>query len=194
MVGPDALHWRQLSLENDQDEVKKRFTEELQGKLPDGVHAEFDHFLALDDPDVNLMAIVKVSGNLGTATGKHFFLPGLFFESRAAHPFVAQDKRTTPIDVHYARFEEDQVIYRLPAGFSVESMPQPANPAWPQKAMLKITSTATANSVTVDRNLAYNFTILGPKDYPDLHDFFQKVATADQQQLVLTRAPAAPGN
>jgi hypothetical protein len=194
MVGPDALYWRQLNLENDQDEVKKLFIEELQKKLPDGVQADFDHFLGLDDPDVNLMAMVKVSGNLGTATGKHFFLPGLFFESRATHPFVAQDKRTTPIDVHYARFEDDQVTYDLPAGFSVESMPQPANAAWPQKAMLKIASTAAANSVTVERSLAYNFTILAPGDYPDLHDFYQKVATADQQQLVLTRAPAASGN
>ena len=194
MVGPDALYWRQLNLQNDQDEVKKQFTEELQKKLPEGVQADFDHFLGLDDPDVNLMALAKVSGNLGTATGKRFFLPGLFFESRATHPFVAQDKRTTPIDVHYARFEEDQVVYHLPAGFSVESMPQPANAAWPQKAVLKIASTAAAKSVTVERNLAYNFTILAPADYPDLRDFYQKVATADQQQLVLTRAPAATGN
>jgi hypothetical protein len=66
--------------------VKKQFNEELQKKLPDGVQADFDHFLGLDDPDVNLMAMMKVSGNLGTATGKHFFLPGLFFESRAT-PF-----------------------------------------------------------------------------------------------------------
>jgi hypothetical protein len=76
----------------------------------------------------------------------------------------------------------------------MESMPQPTDASWPQKAMLKIASTATAKSVTVERNLAYNFTILAPKDYPDLHDFYQKVATADQQQLVLTRAPAATGN
>jgi hypothetical protein len=26
---------------------------------------------------------IKVKGNIGTATGKHFFLPGLLFESRA---------------------------------------------------------------------------------------------------------------
>ncbi|MGO9340201.1 MAG: DUF3857 domain-containing protein [Terracidiphilus sp.] len=194
MVGPDALYWRQLSLENDQDEMKKRFTEELQKKLPDGVQADFDHFMALDDPDVNLMAIVRVSGNLGTATGKRFFLPGLFFESRATHPFVAQDKRTTPIDVHYARFEEDQVTYHLPAGFSVESMPQAVNATWPKMAVLKIASQAAANGVTVERDLAYNFTILPPIEYPDLHGFYQKVATADQQQLVLTRTSAAKGD
>jgi len=45
--------------------------------------------------------------------------------------------------------------------------------------------------VNVTRTLAYNFTLLDPKDYPSLHDFYQKVATADQQQLVLTRIPTA---
>jgi hypothetical protein len=48
--------------------------------------------------------------------------------------------------------------------------------------------------VEVVRTLIYDFTLLGPKDYPELHDFYQKVATADQQQIVLSRAVAAKGN
>jgi hypothetical protein len=194
MVGPEALRWRQMALENDQDEVKKRFNESLQQELPDGVQAEFDHFLSLDDSNADLMAIVKVSGNIGTATGKHFFLPGFFFESRAKHPFVAQDKRTTPIDVQYARLVTDDVTYHLPPGFSVESAPQSASAAWPNHAMLKAASATAADSVRVARTLVFNFTILAPADYPSLHDFYQKVATADQQQLVLTRAQVAKGN
>jgi hypothetical protein len=46
----------------------------------------------------------------------------------------------------------------------------------------------------VVRTLVYNFAVLGPKDYPDLHDFYQKVATADQQPIVLSRVTAAKGN
>jgi hypothetical protein len=194
MVGPEALHWRQIALENDLDEVKKRFNESLQQELPDGVQAEFDHFIFLDDYNADLMAIVNVSGNIGTATGKHFFLPGFFFESRAKHPFVAQEKRTTPIDVQYSRQLTDDVTYHLPPGFSVESAPQAANAAWPNHAVLKSASATAADSVRVARNLVFNFTILAPADYPSLHDFYQKVATADQQQLVLTRSQAAKGN
>jgi hypothetical protein len=74
----------------------------MQDEFPDGVQADFDHFLGLDDYTSNLVGIVRVTGNIGTATGKRFFLPGLFFESRAKHPFVAQDKRATPVDVRYA--------------------------------------------------------------------------------------------
>lgn len=194
MTGPDALHWRQLALENDQDEVKKRFNEAMRDDFPEGVQAEFDHFVGLDDPSVNLVGVVNVSGSLGSVTGKHFFLPGLFFESRGKHPFVASDKRATPIDVHYAKLEQDDVTYHLPPGFSVESALQPVSRAWPDHALLKISSSLSGSDVKITRSLAYVFTLLDPKEYPNLHDFYQKVAAADQQQLVLTAATAGKGN
>jgi hypothetical protein len=194
LAGPNALHWRQLALENDQDEIKKQFNEFIRGQIPDGVEADFDHFLGLDDYNVNLIGSIKVTGNMGTATGKRFFLPGLFFESRATHPFVAQEKRATPIDVQYAKTMEDDVTYHLPAGFSLESAPESSDASWPNHAMLKISSKKAEDSVEVVRTLVYNFTLLDPKEYPNLHDFYQKVAAADQQQLVLTRSQAAKGN
>jgi hypothetical protein len=194
MSGPDALHWRQLALENDQDEVKKQFNEAMQNDFPDGVRGEFNHFLALDDPTANLMAFVKVSGNIGAATGKHFFLPGLFFQARAKHPFVAQDKRATPIDVNYPKTLEDDVSYHLPPGFTIENAPQPTSALWPNHAALKIVFKTIPDGANVVRTLAYNFALLEPTDYPGLHDFYQKMASADQQQLVLTRATIAKGN
>ncbi len=194
LAGQDALRWRQLAIRNDTDEVKKQFNESMREYVPDGVQVDFDHFLGLDDYNTNLMGIVQVTGNLGTATGKHFFLPGLFFESRATHPFVAQDKRSVPIDVHYPRRDADDVTYHLPSGFSVESAPQAANIPWPNTAVLKIDAKAQGDSVRIQRSLIYNFTVLGSGEYSKVHDFYQKVATADQQQLVLTRAAVAKGN
>jgi hypothetical protein len=194
MIGPEALRWRQLALQNDTDEVKKQFNESIRADMPDGVEVDFDHFLALDDYESNLIANVKVSGNIATATGKHFFLPGLFFESHAKHPFVAQDKRKVPVDVHYGSMLQDEVVYHLPAGFVVESAPQAAALSWPDHAMFKISSATKGNDVTIVRSFAHNYAILDPKEYTDLHDYFQKIATADQQQLVLTRASAPKGN
>jgi hypothetical protein len=194
MSGPEALHWRQQALENDEEEVKKQFNESIRESFPEGVLADFDHFLALGDSSANLIGIVNVTGGLGTMTGKHFFLPGLFFEARSKHPFVAQDKRTIPVDVHYPKAEQDEVTYVLPPGFSVESLPKAANASWPDHALLKINAGAKDSDVKVVRTLAYNFTILDPKEYAALHDFYQKVSEADQQQVVLTRAPQAKGN
>jgi hypothetical protein len=194
MTGQSALYWRQLSLQNDEQEVKKQFNESMRDYIPEGVLATFDHFLSLNEYNDSLMGIIQVSGTLGAATGKHLFLPGLFFQSRAKHPFVAQDKRSVPVDVHYPKLERDDVEYNLPPGFNVESMPQSSDGAWPNHAQLKIHSAQGKNSVFIQRALAYNFTLLPAAEYANLHNFYQKVATADQQQLVIARATAVKGN
>jgi len=193
MTGQEALYWRQLALENDEEEVKKQFIESIQDEFPEGVQVDFDHFLNLDDSGSSLSSFVRISGNLGTVIGKHLLLPGLFFESRAKHPFVAQDKRLTPIDLHYARFEQDNVTVHLPPGYTVESSPQTHGVTWPNHAMLRIQSTVKDSSVDVVRVFACYFPLLAAKEYNDLHDFYLKVAAADQQQIVLSRTPAVKG-
>ncbi|HTB98157.1 MAG TPA: DUF3857 domain-containing protein [Terracidiphilus sp.] len=146
MSGEEALRWRHIALENDESEVKKQFNESIREDLPEGVQADFDHFLSLDDYNTNLMAIVKLTGAMGSATGKRFFLPGLFFESRAKHPFVAEEKRTVPIDVHYPELVQDDVTYHLPSGMTVESSPEATNLSWPAHTLLKIHSTVNGNT------------------------------------------------
>lgn len=194
MTGPDALYWRQIALENDSDEVKKQFNEMMHATMPDGVQAEFDHFLGLQEYNSSLVATAHVSGTIGNSTGKRFFLPGLFFESSGKHPFVALEKRVTPVDVHYARTEKDEVSYHLPVGFTLESGPQADRIAWPEHAEMKIASQAKGETVEVSRGMAYNFVMLDAKDYESLHGFYQKIATADQQPLVLVRGGAVKGN
>jgi hypothetical protein len=194
MNGPEALRWRELAIENDEDEVKKQFNEELRNMVPDGVDAEFDHFLGLEDDHVLLMGIVKISGNMGTATGKRAFLPGVFFESRAKHPFVAEEKRETAVDMRYASMVQDEVTYHLPDAFTVESAPTETKIPWAGHAVFQVKSSTSKNDITVTRVFIRGFTLLEPKEYPALRDFYQKVATADQQQLVLTAAAPAKGN
>jgi hypothetical protein len=194
LTGQEALRWRQLAIRDDESEVKKQFNETLHAYMPEGVQAELNHFVGLADYNSNLLVMVDISGNIGTATGKRFFLPGVFFEAHAAHPFVAQDKRNTLVDVRYPKIETDEVTYRLPAGFSVETAPQKSDISWPQHALLKVVAKVDGTNVTVMRVAAFNFSILPAKEYGDLHDFYQKVSTADQQQLVLTHAQVAKGN
>jgi hypothetical protein len=194
MTGPEALYWRQLSLENDPAEVKKQFNDAIKELVPEGVTSEFNNFTGLEDSTASLTANLKVSGNLGSVTGKHIFLPGLFFESHAKHPFVAQDKRETPIDMHFPRIEEDDVTYHLPSGYTLETPPTNASAGWQGHALMSTTFKTTGDSVNAFRSLIYIFTVLDPSEYPDLHNLFSKVAAADQTQLVLTRDLPAKGN
>ena len=194
MSGPDALYWRQSALQNDSEEVEKEFNEAMRASLPDGTAADFDHLIGLDDANVNLVGVAKVTGSLGSTTGKRIFLPGLFFESHATHPFVKQDTRYTPIDLQHAKMEHDQVTYHLLPGLSVDNTPKSVDFSWPAHAKFTINSTVGDSSVVVVRNFARDFAMLNYVDYSDLHDFYLKLAAADQQQLVLTRAPAVKGD
>jgi hypothetical protein len=194
MSGQQALRWRQATLRNDPDEVNKQFDEWLRSMVPDGVEAHIDSFTGLDDPYVSLVATVKAQGDLGAATSKRLMIPGFFFETRGAHPFVEQEKRQQPVDMHYGEVVNDQVTYHLPAGFSVEGAPQDAKISWQGHALLINKTVSAPGQITISRMLARAFTLAKPEEYQELRGFYQKVAAADQQQLVLTAAPAPKGN
>jgi hypothetical protein len=189
--GQEALRWRQLALENDDAEVKKRFDHELESIVPAGVEAHVDHFLGMDAPDANLMAIVKVTGSLGTATSKRLLVPGFFFESRGAAPFVNEEKRLEPVDMHYGDQVTEDITYNLPPGMSVEAAPQETKVSWAGHAAYVANSKTDPGQVSIHRTMARAFTFAKAQEYQDLRGFYAKVAAADQQQLVLATAPAA---
>jgi hypothetical protein len=147
----------------------------------------------MNDPYTNLMAVVNLSGSLGTVTAKRMILPGYFFETRAREPFVNEEKRLIPVDMHYGDRVTDQVTYHLPGGMSVEGAPQDANFSWPGHALLVAKSVTQPTQIVIGQTLTIGFTLAKPEEYQDLRGFYQKVAAADQEQVVLTTA-AGKGN
>jgi hypothetical protein len=194
MTGQEALYWRQVAQENEKGEVSKQFNEWMRASMPEGVTADFDHFDGLEDYDATLVATANLAGTLGSATGKRLILPGLFFESRGRHPFVAQETRTVPIDLHYAETEEDDVTYHFPAGIAVASAPQATNVSWGDHASLQIRIDSNDGAVKVTRALVRNPAVLDAGYYTTLREFYLKMSAADQQQLVLTRSKTDNGS
>ncbi|MGD0348187.1 MAG: DUF3857 and transglutaminase domain-containing protein [Terracidiphilus sp.] len=191
MIGQEALRWRQFALRNDDTELKKRFDHnELEHMVPDGVEAHVDHFIGIDQPGQNLMAMVKVTGSLGTATSKRILLPGLFFETRSRVPFVNEEKRQIPVDMHYADRVTDDVTFHLPDGAAVEGAPQDTTVSWQGHAVFILKSKAGPGQIEIANSMARAFTLAKPEEYQDLRGFYQKVNAAEQAPLVLTIAPA----
>jgi len=194
MTGQQALYWRQKAILNDESEVKKQFDTWLESIFPEGIETHLDHFNGLADPDQTLVASIKAQGALGAATSKRILLPAFFFETRGAHPFVAQEKRLTPVDIHYGDIVTDQVTWHIPEGFTVEGAPQDAQISWPQHAILTIKTLSAPGKITIARSLARAYTFAMPEEYNDLRAFYQKVAASDQAQLVLAKSTAAPAS
>ena len=188
MNGQEALRWRQTALENDADEVKKRFDGELEGMVPEGVDAHLNHFVGLNQPDSLLIAMIDVKGMLGTATSRRLLLPGFILETRGTVPFVHEESRQTSVDMHYDQLVTDDVSIHLPLGLTVEAVPQDMKTVWKSHAAYSSKVQATPGQIEVTRTLARAFTLAKPEEYQDLRGFYQKVAAADQGQLVLTAA------
>ena len=194
MIGQQALYWRQVALRNDEDEVKRRFDRSLETMVPEGVEAHIDHFVGLDNPAVTLAAVIQAKGMLGTASAKRLLLPGFFFDTRTRQPFVDEETRQEPVDMHFSEIVNDQVVYRLPAGLTIEGAPQDAKISWPAHAILSVSTEQTPSQITINRSLARAFTFALKDQYQDLRSFYQKVAASDEQQLVLAASPAPKGN
>lgn len=190
MNGPAALHWRQLNWTADTDEVKRQLTELLRRLLPAGLDAEVAGMKGLETPEGYLQVTAKVSGAVGTVTGKRVLLPAFLFSAATERTFVSEDKREWPVDLHYAEQVIDDVVYHLPTGYQVESAPQAAQLPWPDHAALvvKVTTDPAKNTVDVRHIFARAFALLDAKEYPALHDYYQKMAANDQQQVVLAQA------
>jgi len=89
--------------------------------------------------------------------------------------------------MHYAEQVTDQVVFHLPPGFAIEGGPQDTKVPWPEHAVFLIRTKPEQSQITITRSLARAFTFASADEYQPLREFYQKVATADQQQLVLAK-------
>ena len=194
MNGPAALHWRQLNLTSDPEEVRKQLNESLSALLPQGITGEVNKIQGLETAEGFVSVSAKVSGLLGSSTGKRLLLPGFFFSTGAHQQFVAEEKREIAVDLHYAEQVIDDAVYHLPAGFTVESAPTPAQLPWPEHATLVVKTAPGAGVIDIRHTFQRAFVLLEAKEYPALREYYQKIAASDQQQLVLVKAPGAAGN
>lgn len=194
MTGQTALYWRQQAILSDEGDVKKLFDSSLQATMPQGIDGHIDHFINLDNPDLNLIAVINAKGSLGSMLSKRMLLPAFFFEVRGHKPFLDQSQRQTPVDMHYGEQIIDQVIYQFPSSLSVEAAPKETSIAWADQAGLRTKVIQDAGAVTIARSSVRSFTLLGPERYQDLRNFYQKVDANDQQQLVLAITPEHKGN
>lgn len=186
--GPEALHWRQLNLTAGAGEAQRQIGVALQEVLPQGISSEVVSVQGIDTSAGFLSVTAKVTGPLGVATGKRLTLPGFFFSTRGRPPFVEQESRMSPVDLHFEEQVIDDVVYHLPAGFTIEGAPQPVQLPWPEHAALVVKTQPGQGTIDIKHIFARAFVFLDPKEYPALRDYYQKVGATDQQQLVLTQA------
>ncbi len=190
MTGAQALHWRQRALSTDVDEIKKEFEDSVGEQVPAGIVVKTNHFLGLDTTGTAFMAILDVSGSMGTATSKRVFLPTMFFEA-GSKPLFVHEKRTAPIDLDYPYQMQDTVTIHLPKTMAVESAPKDAQIPLPDNAIYQASFKQQPDGLVAGRLFVLANVLYRVDEYGKLKDFYQKVNAKDQEQAVLHPAAVA---
>jgi Domain of Unknown Function with PDB structure (DUF3857)/Transglutaminase-like superfamily len=190
MTGSEALRWRQDALVTDADATKKDLRDALASQLPSTVTLQLTSLGPLDDGEAPLAATFDVSGSLGTRTGKRLFLPASFFEAQAKARF-ASATRQNPVYLYFAYTVEDDVTLTLPPGAALESVPKDGAVTFSSGLNFDQSYQGKQNVYHSARREKIEQILYKQKDYSDLRDFFQKVNAQDQEQLVVTTAPAS---
>lgn len=190
MTGAQALRWRQAALNSDDAAIKKQFAEQLQRTMPPGVQVKTNHFIGLAGYANPLMAIMDVSGTLGTTTGHHVFVPSVFFEA-GVPPLFAETHREYPIDMQYPYMVKDQFQLTLPANMTVENVPKGGDIPFAPNADYIVKFGSQPGVFAYGRLLRVANILYKASEYPQLRQFFQKVSSSDQAQVALKLVPAA---
>ncbi len=182
--GSQALERRLEALEMDEAGKKKNLEDEVKEWLPPGAGAELKSASGWESSDDPLLAefAIAVPG-YGSATGKRLLLSECLFQTRQKDAFRAGERKL-PVYFPFAFEEEDDVNISVPAGFLLESVPQPQTVTIGYAAYESV-SRPEGNGLQMHRVLKVNGIFFRPEQYAEVRDFFNKVQSSDEQQAVL---------
>jgi uncharacterized protein DUF3857/transglutaminase superfamily protein len=185
---------RQEVQQDDEAGKKKDITDEIKTILPGGATFEIVSMTGWDknsDP-VHIEATVKIPG-YATAAGHRVLVPLTFFQATQPASFQSE-KRINSIYFDFPEIEKDTITIHMPLAYKIETLPAPQKAAPGGGFEYSVTSTQSAEKVTVERQLTIAGIMFPAGNYTAIRTFFNTVKTNDDGQIVLQPAQVAKGN
>jgi hypothetical protein len=191
-TGLEALA-RRVRERNEDDVARRRFLEaQTRSYIPNHSEVTLANTPDWDRADTNLVAVfdVKVPGWASIA-GQRAFSPIGLFGAHEKHAFL-HAFRVHPVYFAYPFEMADDITIALPAGWEVNSVPQAVRSDI--KAMsFETAAEQGAGKLHLQRKLVVNTLLLDQKFYGTLQDFFDRVRTGDDEQVILAAAKQEAG-
>jgi hypothetical protein len=185
---------RQEEQEDDEAGKKKDITDEIKTILPPGASFEITSMTGWDknSEPVHIEATVKIPG-YATAAGHRVLVPLTFFQATQPASFQSE-KRVNSIYFHFPEIEKDSISIHVPLAYKIETLPAPQKATPGGGFEYSVTSSQTADKVTVERQLTIAGIMYPVGNYTAIRTFFNTVKTDDDGQIVLQPAQVAKGN
>ncbi|HET7150021.1 MAG TPA: DUF3857 domain-containing protein [Candidatus Acidoferrum sp.] len=183
-AGIPACSERQEERSDDETARKKDIGDLIKGWLPSGAKFEITKISGWDGSGpLAVTGTLSISG-FATSVGHRILLPFTPFVASEPRSFESA-KRVNAIYFHYPYQQRDDIVVKLPAGYSLESVPHDI-PSMPQGAIqYSIAGGVQSGTFEVKRNLDVEGFLYGVSNYPAIRNIFQMVRTGDNEQAVL---------
>jgi hypothetical protein len=186
LSGQEALSRRLAALDMDQTGRDKDFEDDVKAWLPASADLKLEKVTGWESTEEPLIAefSVEIPGYASQA-GKRMLLPTGIFQAQQKNPF-SHAERVHPIYFRYPYQELDNVRIKLPAGYSLETMPRPQDQNHPAGRIVTKRE-SQAGELFFARGLEMPVFYVAQENYATLRDFFNLVQGADEEQAVLRR-------
>ena len=123
------------------------------------------------------------SGKYTTKTGTRLFIPMNILNQRKSAPDKV-DSRKMPVVQEYSYHDRDSIVYQLPKGYQVETIPKDKTLVT-EYGEYKSTVTVYNGQAIYIRDLKVKRGTWPKENYPALIDFYTGIVSADKAKLVL---------
>ena len=118
--------------------------------------------------------------------GKRIFVPLNNLNPFKNVPKVAKD-RTQPIVIKNPRTENDQFVFHIPEGYSIESIPEKEINLETEFGQYKVNIEVSDEQIIYNRILKINPIELPAERYDSFRNFYKEIGKADAMKIVLVK-------
>jgi hypothetical protein len=182
--GAEALEHRLDAVDSDEAGRKKDLEDELKQWLPTGAIVKMTVAKGWEANEGPLTARFSVElPNYASMAGKRLLMPAYLFQLKQNQSFT-HSQRKYPVYFPYPFTDSDVVSIKVPAGYTLESVPPQQDAKLPYARYQNLTQ-FDGTVLNTQRQLAFNGIYFDVDKYTELKSFFGKVQAGDEQQAVL---------
>jgi len=188
--GGEALERRLDALSTDEAGRKIELEEDAKGWLPREASVKLANVEGWEGSNNPLIATFAVElPDFAATAGKLLLVPTNLFQDRQGDAFKRADRKY-PVYFPYAFGEEDTVAIKVPAGYAIESASSRQSGNLDYANYLN-EAAFDGKQLLTHRVLDINGIFFRVEIYPEVKNFFQKVQSGDEQQMVFHSAGLA---
>jgi hypothetical protein len=183
-TGLRAMRFRREEHDEDDTDKRKTLEDEAKSYIPAATELELTNTPDWTSSSTPLVAEFKFKvDGWASSAGRKVMLPVGLFSADEKQVFE-HVQRVHPVYFEYPNEKDDEITVTLPTGWHVSSIPKSTSLEG-HVISFALQSQDNKTSVTITRKLTMDILLLEQKYYLALRDFFQKVRTADEEQILL---------